>query len=88
MVLIINSKQFRSGKFYLPRNQTIPKKEVLAAPKPDPIMQNIQQDTNVSDLGEANNTLEGSGFKVYGGGMKTSKPKNAKLRKFISLNIK
>ena len=88
MVLILNARQFHTGKWYLRNVQTIPKNEVLENPSPDPIMKNIQQDTNVSDLGEANNTLEGAGFKVYGGGSKASKPKNAKLRKFISLNIK
>ncbi|MFO0414309.1 MAG: hypothetical protein ACK50E_01545 [Bacteroidota bacterium] len=55
-------------------------------PKPDPVMTNVQEDTNVEDLGSTNN-LEGSGFKVNGGSM-GSKNKNAKLRKFISLNIK
>jgi len=50
------------------------------------VMTNVQEDTNVEDLGSTNN-LEGSGFKVNGGSM-GSKNKNAKLRKFISLNIK
>jgi hypothetical protein len=86
MVLILGTKQFYN-KMVMPKaDRFITKDAQPMQPQPDPAMTNVQEDTNVEDLGAVNN-LEGSGFKVNGGSIK-SKQKNAKLRKFISLNIK
>ena len=85
MVLSISSKQFH-GKIFNSRNNKVDKSvnEFQAPPQPDPIMENIQKDTTVEDLGEEQ-TITGNGFVVKGG---KSKPKNNKLRKFVSLNLK
>lgn len=83
MVLSISSKQFH-GKIFNSRNIKINKSDIQVPSQPDPIMENIQKDTTVEDLGEEQ-TITGQGFVVRGG---KSKPKNNKLRKFVSLNLK
>ncbi len=87
MVFAISTKQFH-GKYYSPMRVLADKSlvgELPLPPEPDPIMQNIQKDTTVGDLGEEKAQLYGSGFVVRGG---KSQPKNNKLRKFVSLNLK
>lgn len=81
------------GKFNLSRNslrkigqKRITQKSVEIQPDeirttdPDPALTKITEDTSVDDLG----TFSGEGFSVKGGRMK---PKNEKLRKFISLKL-
>lgn len=87
MVLIIQPKRYYSSKvisanFATPIKMIDPMNaEIEPSPlQPDPIMNNIQKDTTVQDLGTTK--LTGEGFKVYGGGNR-----NNKLRKFINLKI-
>ena len=88
MVFSISTRDFH-GKFIQPSDVLIAdRSEDKIQPQPDPIMENIQKDTSVQDLGEEeNNTrkITGEGFVVRGGKLK---PQNNKLRKFVSLNLK
>lgn len=98
MVVAINAKQFYGQKIFMNFqgsikefkniDSTLKDAEEPEPPKPDPVMENIQQKTNVEDLGEEDMGLSkmfGQGFSVRGGKVK---PKNDKLRKFVSLNLK
>lgn len=90
MVLIVNPKKFYSSRYVVSDFAPITKINIAPeepiVPQPDPIMEKIQQDTSVEDLGVLKDDmkLSGSGFKVQGGSMN---PKNERLRKFISLKL-
>ena len=89
MVLIIHPKRYYSSR-HITSNATGSLKNIdpidTSTPpdtlEPDPIMSNIQKDTNVRDLGVT--SMSGEGFKVYGAGHGNS---NSKLRKFINLKL-
>lgn len=97
MVLIVNPKRFYSSKYVLSELATVGKIDIApeepVQPQPDPIMENIQKDTAVQDLGMLKDDgMSGSGFKVQGGsGFKVQggkmQPQNERLRKFISLKL-
>lgn len=89
MVLIIHPKKYYPSKIINYGLSKIIKSidpiDSTAPPditQPDPIMQNIQKETEVKDLGTTQ--LSGEGFKVYGAG---SGRNNSKLRKFINLKL-
>lgn len=102
MVFFFNPKQFNPLGLYTPRKfneelakeQSINKNDIQQGqPQPDPAMVEAQyKKTTLKDLGELSqddedmgvSKLSGQGFRVYGGQVK---PKNQKLRKFISLKL-
>lgn len=89
MVLIVQTNGFVNPKIAF-MNSSAPKAMILSQEPPqqdpDPVLQKIQQPTSVEDLGDkpSNSEISGQGFLVKGAG---SRPKNDRLRKFISLKL-
>ena len=97
MVFIAHSKHYYGSKviFNKPNSFFSDSSDQSQLQPIDPAMTNIQKDATVKDLeGEYANdigdlgNLTGQGFKVHGGRLKHTHPKNEKLRKFVSLNLK
>jgi hypothetical protein len=91
MVFIVNrNKLIMKGKYHknIFLDQSLNKNNIQDQERPlDPIVKENEKDTTIQDLEQSG--MIGEGFRVMGAGSQklSYKPKNEKLRKFISLKL-
>jgi hypothetical protein len=91
MVFIVNPRRLMTKAKYSQNSysdQSLNKNNIQEKERPlDPIVKEIEKDTTTDDL--EHSSMSGEGFRVMGAGSQklSYKPKNEKLRRFISLKL-